>query len=92
MVSMLLVIMLSSMMWITLVRSQDPLSHRSSAVCPYTHRYIDNDNFAYNCPGGDRNTTDYILFGFLGSFIPAYNGVGMIIAGAIPMAVEKVNK
>lgn len=64
------------------------------ATCPYTEdkRPINSSNFDFHCPGGDPSIADYFLYGYLGSFNPDYNGVSMLIAGAIPIAVEEVNR
>ena len=45
----------------------------------------------YYCPGSS-NDTNIELIGFLPSFSIAQNGVGTFIAGAIPLAVEDVNR
>lgn len=63
-------------------------------TCPYkeSKRPINVSSFKYLCPGGDEKLDPYFLFGYLGSFNPEYNGVSTLIAGAIPLAVEQVNK
>lgn len=64
------------------------------ATCPFTEdkRPINSSNFDFLCPGGNQSIEDYFLYGYLGSFNPVYNGVSMLIAGAIPIAVEEVNR
>jgi hypothetical protein len=46
----------------------------------------------YYCPGGDDDPKNVELIGYLGSFDVSVDGVGILIAGAIPLAVEHVNK
>lgn len=62
--------------------------------CPYqeSNRPVNESSFKYLCPGWNSSITDYFLYGYLGSFLPEYNGVSQLIAGAIPLAVEEVNK
>ena len=66
----------------------------ATSNCPFidSKRIINDDTFDDLCPGGNKSIKDYFLYGFLASFNSEYNGVGKSIAGAIPMAVEQVNK
>lgn len=88
----ILSVIMAAVICITLAKNMDMVSKSGYSGCPYTVKPIDKNNSKYKCPGGNEEIEPYILFGFLGSFQPAYSGVGMIIAGAIPMAVEKVNR
>ena len=80
--------------WLVACSHAANFSGSVGASCPFSEdkRPINQSSFEYLCPGGNASIEHYFLYGFLGSFQPNYNGVGMIIAGAIPYAVQEVNE
>lgn len=74
------------------VQNSQTAFHHASSRCPFSEKPINLTNFEYMCPGGNKSIEDYILYGYLGSFKPVHGGVSLFIAGAIPLAVQAVNK
>lgn len=49
-------------------------------------------NFTGNCTLDEDANENVIVIGYLGSFTMASNGFGKLISGAIPQAIEQINK
>lgn len=49
-------------------------------------------NFTTSCTLDEDVNENVILIGYLGSFTMASNGFGKLISGAIPQAIEQINK
>lgn len=49
-------------------------------------------NFTTSCTLDEDVNENVILIGYLGSFTTASNGFGKLISGAIPQAIEQINK
>lgn len=87
--------MLSSFLLFILSTLNEATHHQVMAAkgsqCPELQSKIQNRTDDL-CPGADSSLVDDIWIGYLGSFSIMRQGLGVFMGGAVPLAVEAVNR
>lgn len=69
--------------------TDNQIDYNGTECLPKDRLWMD---FNYNCSLDEEANSDVILIGYLGSFNLADDGFGNLISGAIPEAIERINK